>query len=507
MLSRLALLILSVAAGAAVAVSGLYFGTDLFQRDPLAGMEPEPAVELAVAELSPAGAEEIVVAEEASGAALAEAEAAPSPALAEPVEVVSGARSLGARPASQTDVSDVAVLPANIAESADAARADEARRERPKGWKTHHALLTFAEPAETAQGGLAGGHAARLVFGQASREARFFRQRVRPVRGDAADSMEDPDPATVSTDTALGWKPHYPMRDLAQAIGQVEVPSASVPRAEEPRIEEIEISPALAGRGEEAREFPPARPETAEKVELASLQPEAVLGWKTHYAVPPAVRDATGLDEEMQPRPASIDAADPAPVPPRIAVETVEFEAPDGVTVSGRAEPGARVRVYLEDEGASQAGDARGMLGQARGDQDGMWQVNGTRALPPGRYRVYAEIRDAEDRTIASAERRFDRVEVVMAEEPAPVPPAEGGLADRLAELPALDEAPEAQSAAGPTTVHIERGDNLWHIAEAIYGNGLRYHDIYAFNRSQINDPDLIYPGQIFTVPVLEGAD
>ena len=44
-------------------------------------------------------------------------------------------------------------------------------------------------------------------------------------------------------------------------------------------------------------------------------------------------------------------------------------------------------------------------------------------------------------------------------------------------------------------------GDNLWDISQHIYGNGLRYTQIYAANANQIRNPRLIYPGQIFVLP------
>ncbi|MCM0019941.1 MAG: LysM peptidoglycan-binding domain-containing protein, partial [Tagaea sp.] len=44
-------------------------------------------------------------------------------------------------------------------------------------------------------------------------------------------------------------------------------------------------------------------------------------------------------------------------------------------------------------------------------------------------------------------------------------------------------------------------GNSLWRISRRIYGEGLRYTTIYAANREQIRDPDLIFPGQIFAVP------
>ena len=49
----------------------------------------------------------------------------------------------------------------------------------------------------------------------------------------------------------------------------------------------------------------------------------------------------------------------------------------------------------------------------------------------------------------------------------------------------------------------MQPGENLWSLARAAYGDGLRYTVILRANRSQIRDPALIYPGQAFTVPKL----
>jgi len=58
---------------------------------------------------------------------------------------------------------------------------------------------------------------------------------------------------------------------------------------------------------------------------------------------------------------------------------------------------------------------------------------------------------------------------------------------------------PALQSVDG--AVVIRRGDTLWEISRRVYGRGVRYTTIYLANQEQIRDPDLIWPGQIFTVP------
>ena len=47
----------------------------------------------------------------------------------------------------------------------------------------------------------------------------------------------------------------------------------------------------------------------------------------------------------------------------------------------------------------------------------------------------------------------------------------------------------------------IRQGDNLWTIARRVYGEGIRYTQIFEANTDQIRNPDLIYPGQVFDLP------
>src|SRR5690606_26338455 len=55
-------------------------------------------------------------------------------------------------------------------------------------------------------------------------------------------------------------------------------------------------------------------------------------------------------------------------------------------------------------------------------------------------------------------------------------------------------------SAAGHTIV-VQPGNSLWKMARESYGAGVRYTVIYEANKDQIANPDLIYPGQVFSVP------
>ena len=68
----------------------------------------------------------------------------------------------------------------------------------------------------------------------------------------------------------------------------------------------------------------------------------------------------------------------------------------------------------------------------------------------------------------------------------------------------------EAALAAAATRYTVVRGDSLWAISgkREIYGNPYRWPLIYKNNAGQIQDPDLIFPGQDFAIDLSPaGAD
>jgi len=56
-----------------------------------------------------------------------------------------------------------------------------------------------------------------------------------------------------------------------------------------------------------------------------------------------------------------------------------------------------------------------------------------------------------------------------------------------------------AQSAGRSYTV--VKGDSLSKIAKALLGDAKRWREIHELNRDVIDNPDLIYPGQVFKIP------
>jgi nucleoid-associated protein YgaU len=82
---------------------------------------------------------------------------------------------------------------------------------------------------------------------------------------------------------------------------------------------------------------------------------------------------------------------------------------------------------------------------------------------------------------------------------PTETAPQETAAAVQPAPEPASD--PQAEPAAAPVTVTVQPGFTLWGIAQERYGDGVMYVQVFEANKDKIKDPNLIYPGQVFSVP------
>lgn len=63
-----------------------------------------------------------------------------------------------------------------------------------------------------------------------------------------------------------------------------------------------------------------------------------------------------------------------------------------------------------------------------------------------------------------------------------------------------VSTAPDAPGAQ-PQTYTVVRGDSLSKIAKHFYGKANDWHRIFDANRDQLDDPDLIRPGQVLKIP------
>ena len=64
----------------------------------------------------------------------------------------------------------------------------------------------------------------------------------------------------------------------------------------------------------------------------------------------------------------------------------------------------------------------------------------------------------------------------------------------------------QAQPAQTGTTYTVKSGDSLSKIAKREYGDAAQWKRIFEANRDQIDNPDLIHPGQELKIPPKEGG-
>jgi LysM repeat protein len=84
------------------------------------------------------------------------------------------------------------------------------------------------------------------------------------------------------------------------------------------------------------------------------------------------------------------------------------------------------------------------------------------------------------------------------AAEPAADETEKEAVSDAVAE-PVGEAAPEPAPEPAARTYTVESGDTLWAISERFYGDGSKYQVIA--DASGIDNPDLIHPGQVLTIP------
>ena len=211
------------------------------------------------------------------------------------------------------------------------------------------------------------------------------------------------------------------------------------------------------------------RPQAAPE---AAPQPESQKGGRV---LTPAAAPSAGS--------AAPEAAKNAP----IAIEAVEIEG-DSVFVAGSAKGGSRVIVHANDI----------LLGSSHVSPAGRFLVQGHQALAVGDYIVRADLLDGANRILATARVPFRREagENISAVAPAATSAATASASQGADGAP---QSPALQKVEG--SVIIRRGDNLWTISKRTYGKGTRYTTIYLANRDQIRNPDLIWPGQVCTMP------
>ena len=259
---------------------------------------------------------------------------------------------------------------------------------------------------------------------------------------DAADPAVDAaDPATDAADPAVDAAD--PAMDVADPAAQTKTAEAAAAPAGASAAEAVAAAdPVAAAPAPAAADAAPAVPAPAPQAALLLSEGGA------------RVLQAAG-GEDIDPRNVTIDA--------------ISYSTKGDVQLSGRGQSEGFVRLYLDNEPLMDTEIA----------PDGTW--DGTLpAVAAGQYLLRADQLDAQGEVLSRYETPFQR------ESPEVLAAAAPGGAD----------APMAAK------ITVQPGFTLWGIARQNYGSGVMYVQVYEANKQMIGDPDLIYPGQVFNVPV-----
>ncbi|MGY3436526.1 MULTISPECIES: LysM peptidoglycan-binding domain-containing protein [unclassified Marinovum] len=155
----------------------------------------------------------------------------------------------------------------------------------------------------------------------------------------------------------------------------------------------------------------------------------------------------------------------------RVAIDTISYDDAGDVALAGRGagtSGGGFVRVYLDNT----------PITSSRIRPDGSWQVD-LPEVDKGVYTLRVDEVGANGEVKSRAETPFKR--------------EDRALLERVSE--------DAEGNGPVKIVTVQPGNTLWQIARDRYGEGLLYVRVFKANTSQIRDPDLIYPGQVFDLP------
>jgi nucleoid-associated protein YgaU len=235
----------------------------------------------------------------------------------------------------------------------------------------------------------------------------------------------------------------------------------------------------------------PAAPDsTAPAAVVASPEPRQIADATTAVAQPDttnpgSAEQATVAQTEPAPQPKATQVAvlradadgvtlvQPIAQKPqgKVVLDTISYSDSGEVQLAGRAGAASNILVYLDNTPA----------GQFAAAENGNWG-GGLEAVEPGVYTLRLdEVNDA-GKVLSRMETPFKR----EAPEVLQPPVAEGAT---------------AEAAPLVRAVTVQEGDTLWAISQQRYGSGFLYVRVFEANNGAIRDPDLIYPGQVFTLP------
>ena len=338
------------------------------------------------------------------------------------------------------------------------------------------------------------------------------------AQADPETAAEAPaEAATVETAEAVEAVTETPAEPVATTDTPVETETAEVSPepapetpAEAPTEAPVEAAaePAADAVAETPAVTPAPEPETTVVAEAqvapeesAEAQTPATESAAPAAAETPASAETPAADAEPQPAPQPVaeDAEPAAPVviiagedgvkvvQPAAAAEAsalvldaISYSETGAVELTGRGAASAFLRVYLSNAA----------VGEGRVGDSGSWTLV-LNDIAPGIYTLRVDQLDGEGKVTSRVETPFKR----EAEETIAAANTDSGAQPTAADPDASPSVPPVRA------VTVQPGNTLWAIARDAYGDGILYVRVFEANRGLIRDPDLIYPGQIFTVP------
>ena len=281
-----------------------------------------------------------------------------------------------------------------------------------------------------------------------------------PAPADTAPETASPDAGPADTAaTATAPAAPAPETDVAPA----ETAAAAAPEAApQTAVDTVDAAPA-ADNPDTATD--PGAPQTATAEAPAAPEADAPAG------------EQVALTETAAPRlllagPSGIRVIQDSLPATQLTIDAISYDEAGEVALSGRGLGETTLRIYLDNAPVRTAVIR----------DNGQWRA----PLPSVDSGIYTLRIDA----VAPDGSVTTRVETPFKRESPEV-------------LAAAEAKTEAAAAAGVvlTAVTIQPGNTLWGIADRRYGDGFQYVKIFEANREFIKDPNLIYPGQIFTLP------
>lgn len=246
----------------------------------------------------------------------------------------------------------------------------------------------------------------------------------------------------------------------AQVPQGIDAGAPTAPEATDPAAVVASPEPRQVADATTAVAQPDAtNPGAAEQATVAQTEP-APQPEATQVAVLRADADGVTLVQPIAQKPQG-----------KVVLDTISYSDSGEVQLAGRAGAASNILVYLDNTPA----------GQFAAAENGNWG-GGLEAVEPGVYTLRLdEVNDA-GKVLSRMETPFKR------------------------EAPEVLQPPVAEGATGEAAplvraVTVQEGDTLWAISQQRYGSGFLYVRVFEANNSAIRDPDLIYPGQVFTLP------